>query len=146
MHPSLAVRADLPAGTVTFLFNALEALADLEEGAFNHACGLEILGETARRSGDEARAGDCFRDALRSFAALGDAGGVADCLDGLSRLAAAGDTGRAGRLRGAAQQLRESRGRRPIRVDVTLPDVPGSALAEGRSMTLEEAVDHALRP
>jgi hypothetical protein len=69
------------------------------------------LGESARRSGDEARAGGCFRDALRSFAALGD-GGVADCLDGLSRLAAARDTGRAGRLRGAAQQLREARGRR----------------------------------
>jgi hypothetical protein len=124
---------------------ALAALADLDEGAFNHASGLEILGESARRSGDEARAGDCFRDALRSFAALGDGGGVADCLDGLSRLAAARDTGRAGRLRGAAQQLCEARGRRPIRADVPLPDVPNSALAEGRAMTLEEAVDYALR-
>jgi predicted ATPase/class 3 adenylate cyclase len=132
---------DLP----TAQADALAALADLEEGAFNHACGLEILGETARRSGDEARACECFRDALRSFAALGDGGGVADCLDGLARLTAAGDPGRAGQLRGAAQQLRETRGRRPIRTDVPLPDVPDSALAEGRAMTLEEAVDYALR-
>jgi len=121
--------------------SGLAALADLEEGAFNHACGLEILGETARRSGDAALARDRFCDALRSFAALGDGGGVADCLDGLSRLAA-GE--RAGRLRGAAQRLRETRGRRPIRADVPLPDVPESALDEGRAMTLDEAVDYAL--
>jgi predicted ATPase/class 3 adenylate cyclase len=125
----------------------LAALADLEEGAFNHACGLEILGETARRSGDSARARDRFRDALRSFAEIGDGGGIADCLDGLSRLAAAaGDSGHAGRLCGAAQRLRETRGRRPIRADLPLPDVPDSARDEGRAMTVEEAVDYALRP
>jgi tetratricopeptide (TPR) repeat protein len=126
--------------------NGLAALAELDEGAFNHACGLEILGETARRSGDAARAGDRFSDALRSFAELGDGGGIADCLDGLSRLAAAaGDGRRAGRLCGAAQRLRETRGRRPARVDVPLPDVPDSAREEGAAMTLEEAVDYALR-
>jgi predicted ATPase/class 3 adenylate cyclase len=127
--------------------NGLAALADLEEGAFNHATALEILGETARRSGDEARARQRFRDALRSFVELGDGGGIADCLDGLSRLAAAsGESGRAGRLSGAAERLRETRGRRPIRADVPLPDVPDSARDEGRAMTLEEAVDDALRP
>jgi predicted ATPase len=126
--------------------NGLAALAELDEGAFNHACGLEILGETARRSGDAARAGDRFSEALRSFAELGDGGGIADCLDGLSRLAAAaGDGRRAGRLCGAAQRLRETRGRRPARVDVPLPDVPDSAREEGGAMTLEEAVDYALR-
>jgi hypothetical protein len=125
--------------------NGLAALADLEEGACNHACGLELLGETARRSGDEARAHDRFRDGLRSFAELGDGGGIADCLDGLSRLAAAGgDSGRAGRLCGAAQRLRETRGRRPMRTDVPLPDVPDSARDEGRALTLDEAVDYAL--
>jgi predicted ATPase len=125
--------------------HGLAALADLEEGAFNHATGLEILGETARRSGDAALARDRFCDSLRSFLELGDGGGIADCLDGLSRLAAgAGESGRAGRLCGAAQQLRETRGRRPIRADVPLPDVPDSARDEGRSMSLEQAVDYAL--
>jgi hypothetical protein len=126
--------------------NGLTALADLEEGAFNHACALELLGETDRRSGNEAQAHDRFCAALRSFAALGDGGGVADCLDGLSRLAAAAaDSERAGRLRGAARRLRETQGRRPIRSDVPLPDSPDYAQEEGRAMTLEEAVDYALR-
>ena len=127
--------------------NGLAALADLEEGAFNHACALELLGETARRSGDAARARDRFSGALRSFAALADGGGIADCLDGLSRLAAAArNSERAGRLCGAAQGLRETRGRRPIRADVPLPDVPDSARDEGRAMTLEDALGYALHP
>ena len=123
----------------------VDALAGFEEGAFNHACGLEILGETARRAGDEAEARSRFSAALRSFAELGDGGGIADCLDGLARLAAAaGDGARAGRLLGAAERLRETRGRRPIRVDVPLPDFPDVARDEGRSMSLEDAVGYAL--
>jgi predicted ATPase len=126
--------------------NGLAALAELEEGAFNHACCLEILAETARRAGNEAHARERFSESLRSFADLGDAGGVADCLDGLSRLAAAaGDDQRAGRLGGAAQRLRETRGRRPARADVPLPAVPESEREEGRAMTFEEAVAYALR-
>ena len=122
----------------------LAALAGLEEGAFNHACGLEILGETARRSGDDAAARDSFSSALRSFAELRDGGGVADCLDGLSRLAAdAGDGVRAGRLLGAAERLRETRGRRPARTDVPLPDVSDVARESGRALTFDEAVELA---
>ena len=123
------------------------ALAGFEPGAFNHACGLELLGEAARRSGDDTRAQDRFQDALGSFATLGDGGGVADALDGLARLAgAAGDDVRAGRLHGAAQGLRETRGRRPIRADLPFPEVPDAARDEGAAMTLDEAVDYALRP
>lgn len=125
----------------------LAALAGLEDGAFNHACGLEILGEAARRAGHGALARDRFCDALQAFAQLGDGGGIADCLDGLSRLAAAADDHvRAGRLRGAADRLRETRGRRPIRADVPLPDVPDSALDEGRALGLDEAIDYAISP
>ena len=125
----------------------LAALADLDVGAFNHATGLEILGETARRWGDEELARERFSAALRSFDAIGDGGGVADCLDGLSRLAAArGDGVRAGRLGGAAERLRETRGRRPIRADAPPPDAPRSAREEGRALGLEEAVEYALRP
>jgi len=124
----------------------LAALAELEPGAFNHACVLELLGEAARRAGDEAGAQDRFSEALRSFATLADGGGIADSLEGLSRLAAAsGDGERAGRLLGAAQRLRETRGRRPIRTDLPVAAVPDAALAAGRALTLEEAVDYALR-
>ena len=70
---------------------------------------------------------------------------MADCLDGFARLAAAnGDEWWAGRLWGAAERLRETRGRRPIRADLPPPVVPDAALAEGRAMTLEDAVEDAL--
>ena len=100
------------------------ALAGFDEGSFNHACALEILGEIARRSGDMDEAGVHFEEALRSFTALGDGGGVADALDGLARLAPAGDPERAGRLLGAAERLRETRGRRAARTDEPPPDAP----------------------
>ena len=124
---------------------ALAALEGLDEGSFNHACGLEIRGETARRAGDAAHAEALFRQSLSSFAALGDAGGIADCLDGLARLAAAaGDPSSAGRLVGAAEALRARRGRRPARTDVPIPDVPRAARDEGAALGLDDAVDHAL--
>jgi predicted ATPase len=125
--------------------HGVAGLEGFEEGAFNHACALEILGETARRAGDAGAAGDRFSGALRSFAALRDGGGAADCLDGLGRLAAAaGDPERAGRLLGAAERLRQTRGRRPIRADVALPDVPADPLEAGRALSFDEAVEYAL--
>ncbi len=64
---------------------------------------------------------------------------MADCLDGFARLAAAnGDEWRAGRLWGAAERLRETRGRRPIRADLPPPIVPDAGVEEGRAMTPED--------
>jgi predicted ATPase/class 3 adenylate cyclase len=121
------------------------AIDGFAPGAFNYACALEIAGETARRAGEPTRAAECFRDALRVFAQIGDAGGIADCLQGLARIAAAaGDTARAGRLDGSALGLRESHGRRPIRADLPDLDVPAAAREEGRALTREEAVEHGL--
>ena len=75
------------------------------------------------------------------------AAAVADALDGLARLAAAaGDDARAGRLHGAAEGLRETRSRRPIRADLPFPEVPDAARDEGAAMSLDEAVEYALRP
>jgi predicted ATPase/class 3 adenylate cyclase len=116
----------------------LVALAGLGEGSYNHACALEVLGETARRGGDHEAARERFVRGLTEFGAIGDAGGVADCLDGLARIAV--DPQRAGRLHGAAKQLRTSRGRRPIRSDVALPDLADT----GPELTLDEAVAYAL--
>jgi predicted ATPase/class 3 adenylate cyclase len=125
--------------------HAAAAVAGLEPGSFNHACGLEIRAETARRVGEAARADELFRASLRTFAVLEDGGGIADCLDGLARLAAdAGETQRAGRLVGAASRLREVRGRRPTRSDVPLPDVPRENVDEGRALALDDALDLAL--
>ena len=118
--------------------NAQAALESYGEGAFNHACALELLGEIARRSGDEALARERFADGLRSFERIGDGGGMADCLEGLARLAAsAGDATRAGRLDGASQRLRETRGRAPIR--------PGPALERPRGREGARPRAHARR-
>jgi len=121
------------------------ALAELDEGAFNHACGLEILGETARRAGDLALARDRFQAALRTFAAIRDRGCAADCLDGLSRLAASsGDDERAGALHGAALELRETGQRTAVRTDVLFPELSEDALARGRGLSFDESVAYAL--
>jgi non-specific serine/threonine protein kinase len=120
------------------------ASAAFERGSFNHACALELLAETARRSGDAALARERFETALREFADLRD-GCVADCLEGLSRVAledGAGD--RAGRLLGAAERLREESGRGHIRSDIPLPDVPENARAAGAAMDFDAAVAYAL--
>jgi predicted ATPase len=120
--------------------SGLAALGGLADGSFNHACALEILGEAARRAGKDRRASQRFSAALGSFAAIRDGGGVADCLDGLARLAAAADEERAGRLAGAAERLRERHGRRPARADVP----PPAGSDAGRELTLDEAVAYAV--
>ena len=125
----------------------LLALAGVDEGEMNHAAALETLAEIARRQGDAAKAYRRFTDALRAYSDLGDGGGVADCLDGLARLAAgAGDAERAGCLRGAAQNLREAWGRMPARADLPWPVLSDDALSRGAAMSLEEAVAYALAP
>jgi predicted ATPase len=120
------------------------ALEGLDEGAFNYATVLECLGEIARRSGDDVTARDRFGGALRAFARLRDAGGVADCLDGLGRIAAdAGDLDRAGRLIGSARRLREDSGRLAIRSDLPVPEVPVDVAADD-VVTLDQAVEYGL--
>jgi predicted ATPase len=141
VYAELSLRAgDLPAAEVS----GLAALRGLDEGAYNHATVLECLGEIARRSGDRVTAYDRFVGALRAFAGLRDAGGVADCLDGLGRIAAdAGDLERAGRLIGAARRLREDSGRLAIRTDVPVPQVPVD-LERDELVTLDQAVEYGL--
>ena len=124
---------------------ALVALEGFDDGEFNHACVLETMGEIARRLGNTTGARIHFNDGLRSFAAIGDGGGVADCLEGLSRLAVdAGDLERAGRLSGAAHQLRETWGRRPTRTDAPPVEASSAARDRGAAMSLDEAVAYAL--
>jgi predicted ATPase/class 3 adenylate cyclase len=122
--------------------HAEEALAGFEEGGFNYACALELLGEILRRSDEAVLGREWFSRGLRAFAGLSDAGGVADCLEGLGRLAT--DPERAGRLVGAAEELRRTSVRLPARADVPLPDVPAAARSVGATMSLDDAVAFAL--
>jgi tetratricopeptide (TPR) repeat protein len=124
--------------------SGLAALEGIDEGAFNYGAVLETLGEVARRSGDDEVARERFLGALRAFARLRDAGGVADCLDGLGRMAAdAGDLERAGGLIGAARRLRDDSGRVPSRSDLPIPEVPVH-LERDEIVTLDQAVEYGL--
>jgi predicted ATPase len=122
----------------------LEALDGFDEASFNGACALEILGEVARRAGDTERARAHFAKGLASFAGLRDAGGAADCLDGLARIASVrGDRERAIVLAHAALCLRGEAGRRPIRKDVEPVEL--DPLDDGNvALDLDAAVEYAL--
>ena len=82
---------------------------------------------------------------MRSFARINDGGGLADCFEGLARIAAsAGDGERAGRLEGAAARLRETRGRPAIRPGGPIAGVTSQARDAGRALDLEAAIAYAL--
>jgi hypothetical protein len=97
-------------------------------------------------------------DALRAWQELGRTAGVALALAGLGEAAAAaGEAGRAGRLLGAAQPLLPARD--PLMSVTVAYDIPAlqarsrsavepaafdEALAEGRALTLDQAVAEGL--
>ena len=138
----LALRTDDVEGAV---WHATMALERLEAGEYNHACGLEALGEAMRRGANNVEAEGLFREGLVAFVKLGAGGAAADCLDGLAQLAYAdGDLGRTGCLRGAADTLRREWAWRRIRNDVILPTGDDDEYARGARMTFDEAVQYAL--
>jgi predicted ATPase/DNA-binding XRE family transcriptional regulator len=116
------------------------------------------LGLAARDQGDAARAADWLRRSLAVRWETDDRPGIATCLEGLATVAAGGGRpARAARLLGAAEALR-----RAIGSPMPLVELPAceaavraaraalgeaavaAAWAEGRALTLEEAVAEAL--
>jgi non-specific serine/threonine protein kinase len=119
---------------------------------------LRNLGATTWQDGDLSVASTSFREALAIDQKLGAKVGMALSLDGLAAVAGKrGASRRAARLAGAAQTLQHACGHRPGITDrafrecylaglrVELGDVAfEAALAEGRALTLEQAVAEAL--
>ena len=118
------------------------------------------LGEIASARGDHAEGLALCAKALVMSRELGDKNSLALALEGFAGvLAAAGEERRAVRLAGAAAELRRT-------INATLSpdlrrildswlegtrralgaDAYERALAEGRAMTLEQAIQHALEP
>jgi predicted ATPase/class 3 adenylate cyclase len=116
------------------------------------------LGRVARTQGDAAQAREYYVESLTLFGDLRDKELIPECLEGIAGLASeAGQPVQAARLFGAAESLRESAG-------VPLPPVHRTAYerdlaaartqldeatfavvwAEGRAMTLEQAIAYAL--
>ena len=116
------------------------------------------LGRTAHSHGDDTWAALLYRESLLLWEELGSTVEICDCLEGLAGSAlVAGQPQRAVRLLGAAAALREACHSSPLpdyrlEIDrnVTLlrtqlaPAVFDAAWAEGRAMTLEQAIAYAL--
>jgi predicted ATPase/DNA-binding CsgD family transcriptional regulator len=122
------------------------------------ALALANQGEVALRQGEHGEATARYGEALALFRSLRDPRLIAITLDGLARTAAArGQPARATRLFGAAEAARERIGtlvdapERPV-YDTAVAGVRArlgetaftAAWAEGRAMSLEQAMDYAL--
>lgn len=121
---------------------------------------LPTLAAIARADGDHDRARELFGEGLLFSAEVGDGTNVAFYLEGLAALAASeGEPGRAARLWGAAEAILEKieviaypHAADRSSIDRQLASARASvdgetwdeAWAEGRAMTTEEAVAHAL--
>lgn len=119
---------------------------------------LSNLGDVAIDQGDYERAGALYAESIAAYREVSDQVGVAWCFEGLARVARAkNEPGRMVRLLGTAEVLRAGAGAplpRNLRPEYErdLTDartrlgeaIFETAWEEGRAMTLEEAVAHAL--
>ena len=121
---------------------------------------LTNLGVSALERGDPERARSIYEEELHVLLRLRDKMGTAYGLRGMAGVAALrGEAERAARLWGAVEALQEAIGMRLSPLDRAHPDYEGlldaarprlgeaaweAALAEGRAMTPEEAIEYAL--
>ena len=122
------------------------------------ALSLHSLGMVAFRRGDYDRAAGLYAESLALASQVRDRWIADDCLDGLAAVACArGHYEHAARMAAAADALREMLGYRPLADEQSLhdrcvattrvglgDDAFAAAWAEGRTMTLEQAIADAL--
>lgn len=104
-------------------------------GAGVVAYSSSLLGTVLLRTGRRDQGVTLLRSALATFAGLGDADGVAECLERLSEAALGDDPARAARLSYVAATIRR-------REDIPLR-APDEAEATRRTQTIEAALDAA---
>ena len=140
----------------------LESLAVSRQTGSTHniTTALRNLGYLALRQGDYARAASCFMESLSLCREVRTPGVITECLEGLARAACArAEYNQAARLFGAVEGLFEALGgqlpfyefdrsdhdRCMISTQVELgAAVFAATWAEGRAMTLEQAIEYAL--
>ena len=120
---------------------------------------LKGLADVERSQGDHGRAAALYSEALTLQSRIGVKEGVAECVEGFAALAAAeGQPLRAAQLFGAAEALSSAMGnplppadrvehdRNLAAVRTELGDVGfAEAWSKGRAMTLEQAIEYALK-
>ncbi len=130
-----------------------------QEDKLNSAVALCNLGFVAFHQGDYNRAAALHRESLGMYLELGNESGIADCLAGQARVAAAREQAElAARLLGAAEALRKAKGmplppsdRADYERDVAATrahlsaDAFAASWAHGQTMSLEEAIREAMR-
>jgi predicted ATPase len=139
------------------LLESMEHFRSLD-APFDEGWAHFMLGNTELKAGNPSRALPHLRDGLRLFAAVRDVSGVVLHLGSLAAAELAeGEVERGVRMAGAMAALRRVSGAELVDFTVTqvaglgkaLSELEGARtetlLAEGRAMTLEEAVDYALR-
>ncbi len=123
------------------------------------AISLYYLARVACQQADFSKARSLCQESLTIERNLGDKMGIADCLEGLAEVACRTNLPRQGaKLFGAAEIIRETYGAPIFTIDrgpherivaearrMVAPEVFEAAWAEGRSMTLDEAIAFALR-
>jgi predicted ATPase/transcriptional regulator with XRE-family HTH domain len=140
-----------------FLEEALALCREIGNNLYT-AWALDNLGDIALYHGDAVQAAALFEQSLSLFQAVGYKEGIAQCLVGFGGVAcAAGRIARAARLCGAAEALRDAIGW-PMSPDDKLhydrtvaatraqleEETFVAAWAEGKAMTLEQAIANAL--
>jgi predicted ATPase/DNA-binding NarL/FixJ family response regulator len=119
------------------------------------AMALCFTGHAVRLQGDLERAAGLYRESLTMFGETGDKWFAIECIEGLALIARAqGNAERAARHLGAAETARKAfaitpEARDQEHLQAALRERPDGTLfaaawAEGRAMTLEQAVEYAL--
>jgi predicted ATPase/class 3 adenylate cyclase len=127
-------------------------------GKWGIAYALRTTGHVVRLLGDLERAADLYRESLALFGEAGDKRVATECIEGLALIASAqGNAERTARLFGAAEAARDTFGITSPRPEAgnqehfwaAIRERPestafGAARAEGRAMTLEQAIEYAM--
>ncbi|MGE5264154.1 MAG: ATP-binding protein, partial [Acidobacteriota bacterium] len=135
-----------------------EALRVAQGDWFLYGWILHNLGDVAQYFGDTTRASELFKESLQHHKRAGEREYIAEALAGLAGVAAAeGQPERAARLFGAAEALRDGIHLSirvynrapydrywPMAQSSTDEKTLGRAWAEGKAMSLEQAIDYAL--
>ena len=124
-----------------------DALADIRTNAPESSFlpyALIGVGEVARRRGDHVAAVERHAGALRLALALRDQLAIVECFDALVAVhSERGDEETAARIAGAAERVREETGLTQLPSDRPTAKRVEPAWTEGRTLTLEAAVEYA---